>query len=78
MREVTSARCPHCDERIKGENVGVMEGDSEASGDQVWYRGALVCPECDRIIGSYSDYHRTDIIEGNTESWDKISGVDEE
>lgn len=45
--------CPHCDFSGKAEleEIGSHEGDLEQ-----FYRGQLVCPSCDAILGGVQSY----------------------
>lgn len=76
MQDVDAARCPDCDAEITAENVAQLEAGTESASDQLWERGLFVCPDCGGVLGSYSDYRRTDIIEGSSEGWDRVGGLD--
>jgi hypothetical protein len=74
-RETEAAACPHCGER--SDDFGTLDVDTVMVGDQSKTVGVVVCPSCDAVVGAYSDYQRADLVEGGSETWERVKGVDE-
>ncbi|MFP4632795.1 MAG: hypothetical protein ACOCT0_02650 [Halobacteriota archaeon] len=77
MNQTETGRCPDCDEVYRGDEFKSLELDYEVVGDQVRSTNAVVCPGCDAVVAAYSDYHRTDVAEGGSETWERVKSIDE-
>jgi uncharacterized protein with PIN domain len=73
--ERDTAVCPHCGERVT--EFETMDVDGTVVGDQSNTVGVVVCPACEAAVGAYAEYERSDIVEGGTETWERVKGVDE-
>ncbi len=81
MREKTAEKestdtavCPHCGKRTA--DFETMEIDAVVVDEQSKTVGVVVCPSCEKVVGAYSDYQRSDLVEGG-EAWGRVKGVDE-
>jgi uncharacterized protein with PIN domain len=70
-----TAVCPRCEERV--EDFDTMSVDGTVIGDQSNTVGVVVCPSCDVVVGAYAEYERSDIVEGGSETWERVRSVDE-
>ncbi|MFP4174159.1 MAG: hypothetical protein ACLFSW_00065 [Halobacteriales archaeon] len=73
--ERDTAVCPHCGDRVGG--FETMPVDGTVVGDQSNTVGVVVCPSCEAVVGAYAEYERSDIVEGGSETWERVKGVDE-
>lgn len=77
-REVGYARCPNCGERSEGDDLRLIEIDHTVVGEEIRSTRGVVCPACGVLMAAYSDYHRTDIVEGSGETWGRVRSIDED
>ncbi len=75
--DVVRARCPSCGNESDGDGLDVVEIDRSVVGEQIRTTSGVVCGACGAIVGVYSDYHRTDLVEGGSETWQRVRSVDE-
>ncbi len=75
--EVSYARCPKCGEPFSGSDFGLLEIDRTVMGEQVRETMGVVCPSCGALAAAFTDYHRTDIVEGGSESWGRVRSIDD-
>lgn len=75
--DVVRARCPSCGNESSGEDLDVVEIDRLVVKEQIKTTSGVVCGACGAIVGVYSDYHRTDLVEGGSETWQRLRSVDD-